>query len=131
MKFALVILVCAVSVFGQATGGTTNHYEVLKKEQMFCIAGGNSGAVTPAGHSLMAVAKQKDAAAVFTKLTREEAPPDGAPSSPPLPASPAGNVAGDAVFFVHHGDGLFRVAFAAALFLEIAEPERANQPCRI
>lgn len=68
----IALLLCAPSVFGQTQAGTTNHYEVLKEEKMFCVAGGFSGAVTPTGHSLMAVAKQKDAASVFTKLTHED-----------------------------------------------------------
>jgi len=72
MKIVFVLLLCAGSAFGQTTAGRTNHYEVLKKEQMFCVAGGFSGAVTPAGHSLMAVAQQKDAATVFTRLTHED-----------------------------------------------------------
>lgn len=74
VKLVFLLLLCAAHVFGQTTAGTTNHYEVLRQEKMFCVAGGFSGAVTAAGHSLMAIARQKDAASVFTKLTREDSP---------------------------------------------------------
>lgn len=70
----LLMAFCVSPVMAQHAPASTNHYEVLKQEKMFCVAGGFSGAVTPAGHSLMAMARQKDAATVFTKLTREESP---------------------------------------------------------
>ena len=71
---SLLLLSCAGVVFGQANGGSTSHYEVLKHERMFCIAGGFSGAVTPAGHSLVAIARQRDAAEVFLRLTHADNP---------------------------------------------------------
>jgi len=74
MKILFFLLLSALSGFGQSLAGSTNHYGMLKNQQMFYIAGGFTGATSPAGHSLMAVAKQKDAATVFAQLTREASP---------------------------------------------------------
>ena len=57
---------------GQVTTNSTNHYEVLRGETVFGIAGGFSGALTPAGQSLIAMTKEKDAVALFTELTKED-----------------------------------------------------------
>ena len=70
----LLLLLCGLSTFGQGTTNAPNHYAMLKQATVFSISGGITGAITPAGNSLRAIAKQKDAAIVFTKLTHEDSP---------------------------------------------------------
>jgi len=71
---ALLFLFCGFSAFGQGATEVTNHYDILKQAAVFSLSGGFAGRITREGEAVLAVAKQKNAVAMFSTLAHEDSP---------------------------------------------------------